>query len=77
MTTLKATKNWDKGEKRNHGDSVHKFSSIMFGPNPEPDEFTDKIKKLLDFLEQDKVGVKRLVDNADGYVQIAMKVSQW
>jgi len=73
MTTLKATKSWGKGDKRKHGDSVHKFSSIMFEPNPEPDEFTDKIKKLLDFLEQDKVGVQRLVDNADGYVQVAMK----
>lgn len=73
MTTLNATENWDKGEKKKFGNSVHKFSSVMFEPNPEPDEFTDKIKKLLDFLEQDKVGVKRLVDNADGYVQVAMK----
>jgi hypothetical protein len=73
MTTLKATKSWDKGEKRKHGDSVQKFSSVVFDPNPEPDEFTDKLKKLLDFLEQDRVGVRRLVDNADGYVQVAMK----
>jgi hypothetical protein len=73
MTTLRPTKNWNKGDKRKIGDTVHKFSSIIFEPNPEPDEFEDKIKKLLNFLEQDKSGVKRLTDNADGFVQVAIK----
>jgi hypothetical protein len=43
-------------------------------PNPEPDEFEDKLKKLLDFLEQDKDGIKKLVDNANGYIQVAMDI---
>lgn len=39
-----------------------------------PDEFEDKLKKLLDHLEQDKDGIKRLVDNANGYIQVAMEI---
>ena len=73
MTTLKPTKKWDKGDKRTFGDSRHTFSSVLFEPNPEPDEFEDKLNKLLDLLETDKQGIKRLVDNADAGISIAMK----
>ncbi len=45
----------------------------MFEPTPGPDEFEDKLKKLLDFLETDKVGVKNLVKKAEGYIQVAME----
>jgi hypothetical protein len=70
LTKLKPTGGWDKGEKKKFGNGVYKFASLTFEPNPEADEFDDKIKKLLDFLEQDKEGVKTLVDKANGHVQV-------
>jgi len=74
MTNLKPTEFWNKGDLRTYGKSKHTFSSFVILPNPEPDEFEDKLRKLLDFLEQDKDGVKQLVDNAYGYVQVAMYI---
>lgn len=74
MTKLKPTDGWSKGDFRLNGKSKYKFSSIEFLPNPEPDEFEDKLKKLLDFLETDKDGIKLLVQNADGFIQVAMDI---
>lgn len=74
MTHLAPTKCWNKGDLRKNGKSTHTFSSFEILPNPEPDEFEDKLKKLLDFLEQDKEGIRRLVDNASGYIQVAMDI---
>jgi hypothetical protein len=74
MTNLKPTEFWNKGDLRKNGKSTHTFSSFAILPNPEPDEFEDKLKKLLDFLEQDTDGVKRLVDSAYGYIQVAMDI---
>jgi hypothetical protein len=45
----------------------------MFEPNPEPDEFEDKLRSLLVFLQQDIEGVKLLVEKAGGYIQVAME----
>ena len=74
MTSLTPTELWNKGDLRKNGKSNHTFSIFKILPNPEPDEFEDKLKKLLDFLEHDKSGVKRLVDNANGYIQVAMDI---
>lgn len=71
MTRLKPTEFWNKGDLRPNGKSTHTFSHFEILPNPEPDAFDDKFKKLLDFLEQDKDGIKRLIDNANGYIQVA------
>jgi hypothetical protein len=64
--------------KRTFTSVVASFSKVSFIPgllpNPEPDEFEDKLKKLPDLLEQDKEGVKRLVDKAHGYIQVAMDI---
>lgn len=77
LTKLKPTGGWDRGEKKKLGNGVYKFTSLTFEPNPEVDEFDDKIKKLLVFLEQDKEGVKRLVDKANGHIQIATYFHNW
>ncbi|MVN23476.1 DUF4279 domain-containing protein [Mucilaginibacter arboris] len=74
ITKLKPTESWNKGDLRKNGKSNHKYNSFKILPNPEPDEFEDKLKKLLDFLEQDNDGIKRLVEIADGYIQIAMDI---
>ncbi len=76
MTILKHSEGKTKGQKRgNTGLEFWKYSSIWFEPNPEPDEFEDKLKKLLSFLEQDKNGIKTLVDQANGYIQISYRIS--
>ncbi len=72
LTTLKPTGGWRKGDLKHTGNATHKYTLIRFNPYPEPDEFEDKLKKLLDYLEQDPVGVKKLVDLAEGYIQVAM-----
>src|SRR5690606_1527987 len=58
MTNLTPTEFWNKGDLRKDGKSNHTFSNFEILPNPEPDEFEDKLKNLLDFLEQDKDGIK-------------------
>ncbi|HEU4901922.1 MAG TPA: DUF4279 domain-containing protein [Flavisolibacter sp.] len=70
MTKLKSTGGRNKGDKRG-GNVSWKRSAIFFEPNPEADEFEDKIKKLLDYLEQDKDGISALVDKANGHIQVA------
>jgi hypothetical protein len=74
MTHLTPTEFWNKGDFRKNGKSNHTFSNLTILPNPEPDEFEDKLKKLLDFLEQDKDAIKRLAEKADGYIQVAMNI---
>jgi len=71
LTKLRPTASWSKGDKKKFGDSFYKWSNFAFEPNPEADEFEDKLKKLLDLLEQDKEGVKQLVDKAYGRIQVA------
>jgi len=71
LTRLQSTKNWNKGDKREKGNSVYSFTALFFEPNPEPDEFEDKLKKLLDFLDQDKEGIKKLIEKADAQIQVA------
>ena len=72
MTTLKATDGWNKGDTRKLGKGNYSFSSFEIEPNPEPDEFEDKLVKLLDLLETDRRGIKRLVDEADGGISVAI-----
>ncbi|AMM50165.1 hypothetical protein TH61_01845 [Rufibacter sp. DG15C] len=72
FTTLSPTQGWSKGDLSKSGNVPYKFSSIEFMPNPEPDEFEDKLRNLLDFLEQDKDGVGALVERANGWISVAM-----
>ena len=76
MTQLKPTGGRNKGDKKRPtgGTGVlWKESTIFYEPNPEPDEFEDKLKKLLDYLETDKDGVAMLVDRAEGHIQVAIE----
>ncbi|PKK38379.1 hypothetical protein BWI96_00940 [Siphonobacter sp. SORGH_AS_0500] len=72
MTFLDSTDGRNKGDKK--GTGFWEESTIFFEPNPEPDEFEDKLKKLLDFLESDREGTKHLVRNAGGYIQVTMEM---
>ena len=72
MTSLAITSGHNKGDKRKTGKTIYKDSVIRIEPNPGPDEFEDKLEKLLTLLEQDKEGIKALVDSAEGSIQVAM-----
>ena len=74
MTILPPTETWNKGDSKKSGKSRYTFTNFAILPNPEPDTFEDKLKKLLDHLEQDKDGIKRLVNKAGGYIQVAMEI---
>lgn len=71
---LMATDSCNKGNLKRSGRGKSKYSYISFLPNPEPDGFEDKLRKLLDYLEQDKDGVNRLVNEANGYIQVTMNM---
>ena len=71
MTKLKPTSGWSKGDARKSGKAFYNFTALHFEPNPEPDEFEDKLKKLLHFLEADKGGVTALGDKASVQIQVA------
>jgi hypothetical protein len=71
FSKLAITGGWNKGDQRKTGTSSYKYSAVHFEPNPEPDAFDDKLMKLLAFLEQDRQGTSQLVEQANGYVQVA------
>lgn len=77
MTTLQSSGGRNKGDEKKPASGgtgiVWRESTIFFEPNPEPDEFEDKLKKLLNYLDQDKEGVARLVNEAKGYIQVAIE----
>ena len=74
LTNLIPTDGWSKGDFRSSGKSKHTFSRISFLPNPEPDTFENKLNHLLSFLETDKVGVKKLIDNASACIWVAANI---
>jgi hypothetical protein len=71
-TTLKPSGGWRKGEKSRFASKVYEVSTFLFEPNPEPDEFDDKLIKLLDLLESDRKGIQRLVDECEGYIRLQL-----
>ncbi|MBF0598449.1 DUF4279 domain-containing protein [Faecalibacter rhinopitheci] len=73
MTTLNISKSWNKGDKRKSGNGFYSFSNITIEPNQKAGDFESKISELLLELNKDKEGVKKLIENADGYIQVAME----
>jgi hypothetical protein len=72
MTKLKATRSINKGDLKSNKELKHAFSVLDLEPNPEPDEFEDKLEKLLTFLEQDKEGIHSLVKESNVWVSVTM-----
>lgn len=70
LTKLEVTNGWNNGDQRKFGTSFYNFSAAIIEPNPEPDEFEDKLKKLLNYLEKDRDGTIKLVENANGCIQV-------
>jgi len=76
LSTLKHTGGRNKGDPKRTQDRtgiLWKESTIFYEPNSEPDEFEDKLRKLLDFLERDKEGIAKLIDQANGCIQVAIE----
>ncbi|RYX80016.1 DUF4279 domain-containing protein [bacterium] len=71
-TKLKASKSWNKGDLKFNKKSTYKFSCIEYYPNPEPDEFEDKLNKLLTYLETDKSGLLALTTHSHTYIDVTM-----
>jgi hypothetical protein len=72
LTKLKCQEFWDKGDKKPNRNTFYKFSGIEFYPNPEPDEFEDKLDKLLAFIEDDKENILLLSQKSNGYIHVLM-----
>ena len=73
-TKLKPTKTFKKGDLRKNTQVKYKFNAFQIEPSPEPDNFENKLKNLLDFLQTDRNGIKKLVENANGYIQVSMEI---
>lgn len=69
LTALKPTESYDKGDKLIRS-LLAIGSSIKFQPTREPDTFANKLKQLLEFLERDIPGIKRLANEASGCVAV-------
>jgi len=69
LTTLQPTESYDKGDKLAFKMAAA-GSSITFQPNSEPDTFSNKLKKLLDLLEQDGNGIIKLASEARGGIAV-------
>ncbi|QDW26597.1 DUF4279 domain-containing protein [Pedobacter sp. KBS0701] len=74
MCSLSVDESWNIGDLKKNGRSAYNFSALKIMPNSEPDEFEDKLDKLLTYLETDKKGVSELVEKAEGYIQVAMDI---
>jgi hypothetical protein len=72
LTKLHCQEFWNRGDKKPNSKTTYNFSGIEFYPNPEPDEFEDKLDKLLTFLEGDKDGIISLSSKCKGYIHVLM-----
>ena len=73
LTVLPSSGGWERGDKRGAGKVTYENSCIRFEPNPGPDDFEDKLRKLILFLEQDAAGITALAKVAAGFIQVAME----
>ena len=72
FTNLKITKSWNKGDKQGKN-GIYKFSCVIIEPNQKPNDFYSKIAELIDELKRDKIGIQKLIEKANGYIQVVME----
>jgi len=72
LTLIRANKVWKKGEFWPNNRRIYKSSGFEIEPNPEPDEFEDKLEKLLVYLSNYKEDIITLKENADVWIQVTM-----
>jgi hypothetical protein len=71
LKNLNNTRSWNKGDLRGKN-ATYNYSFVQYEPNPEPDEFEDKLKKLLVALLKEKGEINKLVSTANTYVRVVM-----
>ncbi len=71
LTKLEPQSGWSKGDQMANGKSSYSFSGLKIELDPEPDTFENKLGKLLDLLESDRVGIQALSAKADVSIQVA------
>ncbi|WDF48365.1 DUF4279 domain-containing protein [Chryseobacterium sp. KACC 21268] len=72
-TKLAITESWNKGDIRKNGKGIYSFSSVIIDINKTPDSFEAKLNALISELENDRDGIKKLAELADGYIQVLME----
>lgn len=72
LTCINPTKTWNKGDLRPNKKAAYNYTLVEYEPNPEPDQFEDKLKKLLVVLSKEKAEVNKLVTIANAYVRVIM-----
>jgi hypothetical protein len=72
-TKLAVTESWNKGAIRKTGKGNYGFSSIIIDITKTPDTFETKLNELISELENDRDGIKKLSELADGYIQVFME----
>jgi hypothetical protein len=72
LTTIECQEFWNKGDKKPHTKAIYSFSGIEFHLKTEPDEFEDKLNKLLSYIETDRSGILALTFKADAYIKVTM-----
>jgi Domain of unknown function (DUF4279) len=70
LTNIVPTNFWSKGEKNPNANFDYFYSAITVEGSDVPDELEDKLQKLLDILEQDKAGIKKLASSSNAYLQV-------
>lgn len=71
LTTIRPTRSWDLGDPHPNGKSVQSFSLFDVEPTPGlTGEIELKINTLLDLLEQDEKGIRKMAENANSRIQI-------
>jgi hypothetical protein len=71
LTTLPYdSESWSKGDSHPRTGLPRKFSSLVLKLPQNPGELNRKLQLLLSFLEQDLVGVKKLIDYYHGGIQV-------
>ncbi|MFC6267855.1 DUF4279 domain-containing protein [Frigoriflavimonas asaccharolytica] len=72
-TSIEISKGWNKGDHRKFGIGNYNFSCIIIKPNVKPSTFQIKLSEIINLLNQDKKGIKKLSEIANGYIQVVME----
>jgi len=72
LTAIQCQEFWNKGDKKPHTKASYSFSGIEFYLKPEPDEFEDKLNKLLSYIETDRSGILALAAKGNAYIKVTM-----
>lgn len=71
LRTIQPIRRWNKGDLRSNKRTTYNYTLVEYEPNPEADEFEDKLLKLLKILSNEKE-LQTLITTANAYVRVVM-----